>query len=143
MPIKSQWLSREERMNLKFDNQTDEQLIRNFGFTEYRINQIRKTARHIRRISAHRINGMRVPTHESMKKIRSQARDSRDYHFLIDRSTGRIRRIVYCPVGSLLSNQPPDCYEISLGMSDIPPNPSYRSLIESIVDQMILQGDED
>jgi hypothetical protein len=143
MVLKSQWLSKEERINLEYDTQTDDKLVTVFGFTDYRIKEIRKNANHIRKISSTWITGMHVPTHESMRKIRNQARESRDYHFLIDQATGRINRMVYCPQGSWLSNKPPRTYEITLGMSDIPPNPSYRDLLESIVDQMISQGDKD
>lgn len=136
MAIKSEWLTKDELMDLEFDNQTDEQLNKNYGFTEYSISRIRSTAKHIREISSGKINGMRVPTHRALYLIHAQAKRSRDFHFFIDMDTGDYITKVYVSPGSWVEGKPKNSYEISLMMSDIPANPTYRELLESIINQM-------
>lgn len=139
MTIKSEWLSGDEIRNLKLNMMGDEQLKNEFGFSDYSIGQIRKSARHIKLISSEIINGLRVPTHMSMYLMHAQASKSRDYHYLIDRQTGQIIQKIYVSRGSWVEDRPENSYELSLGMSDIPERPTYRDLLESFIDQMRAQ----
>ncbi|MFA5410141.1 MAG: hypothetical protein WC343_15305 [Bacilli bacterium] len=138
--LKSEWLTRDERQNLKLNSMDDEQLKSEFGFSEYSIEQIRKSARRIKEISSEFVNGLRVPSHRSMYVMHAQAHESRDYHYLIDRETGQIITKVYVSRGAWVENQPENSYELALGMSDIPERPTYRDLLESFIDQMRGQG---
>ena len=140
MTIKSEWLTDGERRHVELAKKTDEQLKAEFGFSDYSISQIRKSAKHVEEISQGRINGMRVPTHRTMYLMHAQARKSRDYHYLIDRETGQIFSKIYVSRGAWVEGRPANSYELSLGMSDIPERPTYRDLLESFIEQMRAQG---
>lgn len=140
MAIKNEWLKDSERRDVKLDTMSDEKLAAEFGFSDYSIAQIRKSAKHIRQISQERINGLRVPTHRAMYLMHAQARKSREYHYLINQETGDIIDKVYISCGSWVDRRPENSYELSLGMSDIPEKPTYRDLLESFVEQMFAQG---
>lgn len=140
MPIKAEWLTDEERKNVKLNEMDDEQLKNEFGFSDYSIKQIRKSAKHVEEISTEIINGLRVPTHRALYVIHSQARDSREYHYLIDRETGQIITKVYVSHGAWVENRPENSYELSLGF--IHGRATYRDLLESFIEQMRAQGND-
>lgn len=139
--MKADWMTKDEAKSIAWAKLSDEQLKADWGFSEYTIAQIRKSAKHIQEISAKKINGMRVPTQLAMYVMHAQARKSRDYHYILDVASGQILQRIYVSNGAWVENRPENSYEIALGMSDIPVRPTYRDLLESIVEQMRSQGD--
>lgn len=139
MAMKGEWLTDEERRNVELAKKSDEELKTEFGFSEYNITGIRKSARHLKEISEKFVNGKRVPSHRTLYVLHTQARESRDYHYIIDARSGQIINKIYVSRGAYVVGHPENSYELSLGMSDIPERPTYRDLLESFIEQMRAQ----
>lgn len=136
MAIKKEWLTEEEQRYLKLSQESDEILSNYYGLSHISIEEVRKTAKRLERLSSKYINGMRVPTHRALYLMHAQLKRSRDFHYFIEAKTGNIDLKVYCQPGSWVDNEPEGTYEISLSISNIGENSTYRDLLESVITQM-------